>query len=244
MGSKISSILMSLFVLVSCCCATVRPQVDEEAVRDMLESTVQIEVEVAASVKIGDQELSVTESWAGSGVVYEKTSGLVAPIESKILTANHVLEAPSVGDEIDTPVGKAHVDAVLMVVRTRRGLTCELEPLVLGVSDTRDVATGLAHCDAGRVAPIAKARPADGATVFVSGHPLGVPVAVVTDGLVSGWMDGYLLISAAAAPGNSGGPVWYNGEVIGLLVRGAPRYPHISLVTPLKSVLERIEQTP
>lgn len=245
MGSILSRIAAaSLAVIFLCSAAWPRRSLDEQSVRDMLDSTVQIEVMVAAEVKVGDRELEITESWSGSGVVYAKTSGLTEPVQSKILSANHVLEAPAVGDLIPTPVGNAKVTAVLMTVRTHQGLTCELEPLVLGVSDTRDVATGLAHCDAGRVAPIADRMPPEGATVYVSGHPLGVPVAVVTEGFVSGWMSGYLLIGAAAAPGNSGGPVFYNGAVVGLLVRGAPRYPHISLVTPLQSVIDRIDQTP
>ena len=243
-----------MFVATACGCATIPSKPNQEAVAAMLDSTVQIEVQVAGSllVPVCDEktkecavlEIPVSEGWVGSGVVYDKTSGATGPIISKILTANHVLEAPAPGDLLDSPLGQVRIDAVLMVVKTRSGRTCELQPLVLGVSDTRDVATGLALCDAGRVAPIADQVPAPGASIIVTGHPQGVPVAIVTDGYVSGWMNGYLLVSAGAYGGNSGGPVWYNGEVIGLLVRGSPRYHHISLVTPLKSVLDRIAETP
>lgn len=210
----------------------------------MIASTVQIEVDVVAELKLEGKEVSVTQSWVGSGVVYEKTQGLTEPVQSKILSANHVLETPQVGDLIDTPVGQAKVIAVLMVVRTHKGHTCKLEPLVLSVSDIRDVATGLAYCDAGRVAPIANKVPPVGARIYVSGHPAGIPVAIVTEGRMSGWLDGYQLVSAAAFGGNSGGPVFYDGAVVGLLVRASSRHHHIALATPLQSILDRIAETP
>lgn len=245
---KYLALLSALFL--SCSCATVSNRPSSTDIDLMLQSTVQIVVEVSGSLLIKDPEtgeqleLPVSQAWVGSGVVYDKTSGLTSPVTSKILTANHVLEAPALGSMVPTPLGPVRIDAVLMVVRTYHGQTCELQPLVLGENTTEDVATGLALCDAGRVASIARRVPAKGSEVIVTGHPQGVPVAIVTPGYVSGWMNGYLLISAGAFGGNSGGPVWFNGEVIGLLVRGSPRYHHISLVVPLKAVHERIEATP
>ncbi len=67
---------------------------------------------------------------------------------------------------------------------------------------------------------------------------------MVTEGYVSGWTEDTLLVSAPAAPGNSGGPVFCDGKLIGLLVAGAPRYDHLSIVTPLKTLLKRIAATP
>lgn len=250
---KTSALLSLLLLLTSCSCVGVQVRPGESDVRDMMDTTVQIEVQVAATVYILNKDsgltMEITEGWVGSGVVYEKSLGLLEPVKSKILTANHVLEAPPVGTEVEIELGPMkipailHIDAVMMTVKTRGGRTCSLEPIALGVSDQNDVATGLADCDAGQVAKIADSVPPAGAEVFVSGHPLGIGGAIVTSGWVSGWWNGYLLISAGAAPGNSGGPIFYDGKVVSLLVRGAPRYPNISLGVPLKVIQERIGES-
>ena len=239
-----------LMMAVGCCNPSAALRGERDQITDELDSTVQIMVEVSGTLKVKDPitgedlELPVEAGWVGSGVVYDKSLGLTSPIKSKILTANHVLEAPKPGDVLQGPMGPVTIDAVLMTVRTRSGKTCELTPLVLASSDTEDVATGEADCDAGRVAEIASSVPAVGERVVVTGHPQGVFPSIITEGFVSGWMNGYLMISAGAFGGNSGGPVWHDGKVIGLLVRGSVRYHHISLVVPLKSVHERIAETP
>lgn len=204
---------------------------------DMLAATVQIMVQVTGThLPTGEQ---VDFEWVGSGVVYDKQGD-----RSRILTANHVVDAPVVGAVLETDMGPVKIDTVTMVLRTQAGEICNLVPLVLGVDDYRDVATAEADCDAGAVATIATQNPASGDRVYVAGHPLGIPVAVVTEGYVGGWIDGYLLISAAAAPGNSGGPAFVDGQVVGLLVRGSGRYSHLSLLAPLQEILIRLAQTP
>lgn len=248
---KLALFLTPLFLLaVGCCNPRAYLKSERDLITEELDSTVQIAVEIAGTLKVKDPEtgedveIPVSAGWVGSGVVYSKTLGLTGPVKSKILTANHVLEAPAPGDVIQGPLGPVTIDAVLMTVRTRSGNTCELTPLVLGVSNQEDVATGEADCDAGRVAEIASSVPAVGDRVIVTGHPQGVFPAIITEGFVSGWMNGYLMISAGAYGGNSGGPVWHDGKVVGLLVRGSVKYHHISLVVPLQAVLDRIEQTP
>ncbi len=226
----------------------------------MMESTVQVHVEIKATLFQEDEESGQTKTkeiedgWVGSGVVYENDGS-----RSLILSANHVLETPAVGSIEDLKInffgmeinlGKKRIDSVKITMSTSEGRTCNLTPLELGHDDWRDTATAVADCDAGRVARISKSTPARGEKVYVSGHSLGVPLALVTEGYVSGFwhiddeLGTYLMVSAGAAGGNSGGPVFYNGEVIGLLVRGTPRYPNISLVTPLESVLTRLADTP
>lgn len=252
MNKTLAVLSALMFTATACSCASVNGVVVGEQARlqDELASTVQIEVQISATLKAVDPdtqqvvEVPMSTGWVGSGFVYEKTLGLTGPVMSKILTANHVLEAPAAGDELDTPLGKVHIDAVLMVVKTHTGKTCELQPLKLGVSDTHDVATGLALCDAGKVAKIASSVPEEGARVIVTGHPQGIWPAVITEGFVSGWYNGYLLISNGVYGGNSGGPVWYNGEVVGILVRSSEKYHHISLSVPLSEVLKRIDETP
>jgi S1-C subfamily serine protease len=240
-------------VLVSSCITTSPEKQEAYYVQDLFASTVQIEARVEATLVIDIGfgtgvsrviEVPLPQGWTGSGVVYDKVGGLTEPIRSKILTANHVLETHKPGTVVPVPGGYLKFGKAEFLLHTHDGRTCELEPLVLGENTTRDVATALAYCDAGPAAELATQVPVVGSRIMITGHPLGIEVAIATEGFVSGWYDGYLLVSAGAAPGNSGGPVWYRGKVIGLLVRGASSYPNISLVTPLNEVLDRVEATP
>jgi S1-C subfamily serine protease len=241
----------------------IEPAKPADSALAMMDTTVQVHVDIKATMFRENEETGQTETkeiddgWVGSGVVYENDGKT-----SKILSANHVLETPAVGSVEDVKInflgmelnlGKKRIDSVKITVTTNQGRTCNVKPLVLGVSDYRDVATAEVDCDAGRVAKIGHATPAQGEKVFVSGHPLGVPLPMVTEGYVSGiWnladdeedLGKFLLVSAGAYGGNSGGPVFHNGEVIGLLVRGSRAYPNISLVTPLEQVLLRLADTP
>lgn len=238
-------LIFVLLCLASCSgCATFKGLTAEEsAAADMLASTVQVHVQIAASLITAKGEIPVEEGWVGSGVIYAKTSGLTGPVQSRILTAHHVLDAPKPGTKMPSPLGDIRVDAVLMVITTRSGKTCSLAPIAMGDGETEDVATAVAGCDAGAVAPIASEGPPPGAKVYVCGHPQGINTALVTEGFVSGYYDGYLLISAGAYGGNSGGGVFYHGEVVGLLVRGGGTYPLISLSTALTPIHNRIKQS-
>jgi S1-C subfamily serine protease len=224
----------------------------------MMSSTVRLHVQVDY-VKTGkDDDGGVVESreseaWAGSGVVYDKTDRADGPVRSRILTANHVLETPAIGTEEDDVVeflgitinmGKRRVEAVKIQLQTADGRTCNVKVLALGSTDQHDTATAEADCDAGRVAELASAMPVMGERVFVSGYSLGVKLPMLTEGYVSGMMDGYLLTSAAAYGGNSGGPVFHDGKVIGLLVRGSREYTNLTLTATLEECLRRIAETP
>lgn len=233
-----------ILLLAACGCATTGKQVQasESEVRDMMASVVQINVQIAITAIVAGEEIPVDPvGWSGSGVVYDRTGGLISPPHSMVLTANHVLEVPAIGQEVDFPLGKIRVDAILITV-THDNRTCELETRALGVNDYRDVAIGEAQCDIADPAPIAKRVPPKGARIVIVGHPLGFPSIIVTEGILSGWWNNYLVASAPIAPGNSGGPVFYNGEIVGLAVRGAPRYPNLSIIAPLGQILERIEE--
>jgi S1-C subfamily serine protease len=83
--------------------------------------------------------------------------------------------------------------------------------------------------------------PKPGDAVSIVGAPWGYTM-FRTDGYAAGTegMQGYLGVSAAAAPGNSGGPVVDSqGRLIGILAAGLRAYEHISLATPV-AVLDRL----
>lgn len=239
--STLKRIAVALVLLVSCAHAPPRMETPD-TIETMMASTVQINVTLAITlIRADGTEIPLPlQGWTGSGVIYDKAGGWINPISSKILTANHVLETPRVGEEQAGALGILHVDAVLISVTGYNGRSCELTPVKLGVSDYRDVATGTAQCDLGPVAPIASRLPPIGGKVVVTGHPLGVKQIITTEGIFAGWYGQYMMTSAPITHGNSGGPVWYNGEVVGLAVRGTD-YPNLSIVAPLEQVLERIK---
>ncbi len=191
--------------------------------------------------------------WSGSGVVYKNFSASNGDKHSLILTANHVLETPAIGSIEDIEVeflgmkinqGKRRIESVLITATTENGQICLLEPLRMGDNELADVATGEVYCEAGSAAVIATSNPVKGEKVFVVGHPQGIKNTIVTEGYVSGTdEDGFLVLSAPAWGGNSGGPVFHDGKVIGLLVRGSRAYHHITMVTPLEELWKRIFAT-
>jgi S1-C subfamily serine protease len=231
----------------------------------MMDSTVQVHVTLAQTlIQEPDEDevdAGVTKpketpemgGWTGSGVVAGKVTDPDGKTRSLIISANHVLETPAIGSieplkleflGMELDLGSIRTDAVVMTITTEDGRSCELKPLKLGSSDEHDVATAVAMCDAGRVAKIATSSPIKGEKVTVLGHPHGVDVTMITEGYVAGYDHGYLLSSAPVAGGNSGGPMFYNGEVVGIVVRVDRSYPHISLAIPADEIQRRLAETP
>lgn len=234
---------LALAAFTACNCATVPSRMSEHEVRGLMASVVQIEVQivVTAVTPDGEEVEMPLISWTGSGVAYENVGGIFSPTHARILTANHVLSTPKVGDKEMEDGILFRVDGVMMTIKTDDNRTCELQPLVLGVDDFRDVAIGEANCYV-PTARIAHKLPPIGGKLYVMGHPLGIGNTMVTEGFYSGFMDNYMVASAPIAPGNSGGPVFYDGEVVGLAVRGSSRYDSLSVIAPLEQIMLRVAQ--
>lgn len=233
--------LSTILILFTLSCSSVRHCLSSEAEQNaaMMDSTVRIVVSVKGTDAAGIQG---EEKWSGSGVTYAKTDGSTSKVHSMVLSANHVLATPKVDSTvIGMDLMPVHIDSVEFTVYTNNGQTCSLTPVAMGGVNEDDVAIGEVDCDTGTVAEVATREPPVGGRIYVSGHPYNTEVAVLTEGFVRGWLGEYLALSAAAAPGNSGGPVFYEGQVIGILVRGAD-YIHNTLSVPLSEVLKRIGQ--
>lgn len=119
----------------------------------------------------------------------------VAPGKAWFLTARHVVE---------------DVQRLAVVVEGKSHLA-----VVESVHPFGDIAVVRVDADLGlRPVPIATSLPGPGERVVVLGFPGGRPFELrATEGRM-GWAAGTL--SAALSPGNSGGPVLWNGRIIGV----------------------------
>jgi V8-like Glu-specific endopeptidase len=88
-------------------------------------------------------------------------------------------------------------------------------------------------CELPVSASIGMQEPLMGTPIIVTGYPLGVSVVVMTDGRVGtiskkeGLSLGQQVFSAPIQPGSSGGPIWANGRVVGIVSCGM-QYHHTS----------------
>ena len=248
--------LTTALLCMSLSCTTIRQQVQEQEAgmrRDMQDQTVKLEITLSvmrpslleqlaralgAEPDPNDEGEEAVLTMACSGVVVDKAGGVVRKPLSLIATAHHCLD---VGPGTEMSDGSI-VTAVIFVAKDSVGRQCGLTPILLGGYGPNDVATGVASCDLGATATLAEAVPQRQEQIYISGHPLGVYPGLVTTGYVSGWLNGWILLSAPAWGGNSGGPVYNSaGEVIGLLVRGSREYNHLTLAAPLGELQDRIK---
>jgi S1-C subfamily serine protease len=171
--------------------------------------------------------------WTGSGVVYGNRGG-----HSLILSANHVLETPKVDQIVPYGDGVLLVKMVEIIVSAPDEHSCALTVTkVSGSSELNDLAIGEAACEVGIPATFATVDPPEGSKVYIAGHPAGAPLVVVTDGYLTGRDSrGFMISSAPIVGGSSGGPVFYNGKVIGIEVRGLAKFEHFSIFVPLSVI--------
>lgn len=250
--------LTTVLLALSLSCTTIRQQVQEQEAqmrRDMQDQTVQLEITLSVKTPslleqlaraLGadpdptDEGEERVLKMACSGVVVDKAGGIVRRPLSLIATAHHCLDVGP-GTEMDDG---SIVTAVIFMAKDSTGRSCGMTPILLGGYGPDDVATGVASCDLGTTAKLAEAVPQRQDQIYISGHPLGVYPGLVTTGYVSGWLNGWILLSAPAWGGNSGGPVFNaEGEVIGLLVRGSREYSQLTLAAPLGELQDRIKTT-
>jgi hypothetical protein len=244
-------LLVAFLSLVTLSCSTIRQQLLEEEAqlrRDMIDQTVKVEATLSVIEpplvskfkqllgEKSDGQNVVTSNC--SGFVAAKSDGLFRKPRTLIVSANHCL---NVGPGTVLDDGSL-VTSVIFTVKDSVGRECSLTPILLGGDKADDVATGVADCDVGRVARLAPAVPQRQEEVYISGHPMGVYPGLITNGFYAGWYDGYLLTSAPAWGGNSGGPVYNTeGEVVGVMSRRSGSYSHMSMAAPLGEVKKKIE---
>lgn len=262
--------LLSFVLMLLVACASpayaAKQQMREVTVGDMMESTVLLEITVNEIVLEKDPkskdssrliEKPRKKEWSGTGFVYSKTDGKAGPVRSRILTASHVVKTPKAGSKYKNELTffgmktgvfeDVKIDSVSIIAKTHDGGQCSVKVLQEGPGELpwpKDVATAEVNCDAGRVAQIAKQLPPRGSKVLVIGHPMGLDEIIVTEGYTGIWTtDGMLSLSAPIMGGNSGGPVFHNGQVIGMATRVIAQYHHASLSVPLEELHKAIAAT-
>ena len=210
---------------------------DVTEARELLEQTVRVEVHHLVDIHVvmpDGTELDSDEPQEyggfGSGFVAEvrkKKTG----VESLVVTASHVCHTFEIETkEMDTIFGKVKITAktksIVMKVMTSHG--DELEASTLFDDERNDMCILRVIGRAGKVATLADSMPEAGARLIHTGAPMtlfGDGLGAVVDGRSMGILkfgeSWYLGMMLATRGGSSGGPVWYNGEVVGTLVLGS-----------------------
>jgi hypothetical protein len=201
-------------------------------------STVYIEVQVRGiSVDLDGNIEPLTEKWTGSGVVLRRNKGTG---HSLVLSANHVLQTPPIGKVFVHPDKIAKVLGVAIKVRGhgQNGKECSLVVTKLsGDSELNDLGLGEAQCDVGTPVELGRGLPPLGALVTAVGHPRGIPATLVSAGYYSGPNeDGFLVSSNAIAGGSSGGGLFADGALVGIIVRGRVDFEGVALSVPVERV--------
>lgn len=177
-------------------------------------------------------------TWLGSGTIYETQAA-----KTRFLSASHVLEHVDPGESItqlsngDVVVKRVTISALAYSVY---GASCPFKVLALGDHADGDVAVGEASCDLGPAANLG-VEPLSGFKVISVSHPLGEPLPIVTDGYVSGTENNFLVTSTPIAPGSSGGGLFYDGKLVGVLVR-VLEFDHVARSVRLETIKKRISE--
>ncbi len=219
---------------------------DAAEVQALLDSTVKVNLnhQVRATyisdtgddlgeVVLGEEIVDIGGS--GTGVitdVADKGHGT----ETLVLTASHVCHTFDTKTmTVETWMGPIRIEietiSIDLTVENIQGV--KEKAVVLHDDEKNDVCAMISEGNLGAVAELADELPPVGAKILHTGAPVGVwgpGYAGVVDGryggvadlgdLEEGW---HLNMGLSAAGGSSGGPVWYQGKVVGLLVMG--HYP-------------------
>lgn len=217
---------------------------------DMQKSTVMVETKITG-VMAHSQEKQVVGGH-GSGVVYgDKFTLDDGTVVSRVLTAAHVVEQPAIGGLLPVP----DVDDDLMVVtetdvmvRSWNGEECLT--IVAAYEPKLDLATLLVNCDLPS-ATIATINPQIGSRLLATGFPRRWGVMMITEGFWSGVradpaheVRELAVTSVPVAPGSSGGPLWYHGQVVGIARGIDSQFEHMSLFVPANEIQELMESAP
>lgn len=215
---------------------------DPEAlyVQGLMKGTVQVDIKfvvsTAALVEMGViDDMFVEEEATGSGVVIASHHG-----HSLVLTALHVCDQGPFLDlsEVSKLLPKLPITSQTLKIVTVDGR--EYPASVYAEDKDHDTCLIDVVGNAGTVIPVAYDMPPLGATVL---H-IGAPAGIWGENLVWSSFGQYVGIKAAdpeseedrdpqmawysvaIAPGSSGGPVFYHGEVIGIMTKVLRRFDH------------------
>jgi hypothetical protein len=133
------------------------------------------------------------------------------------------------------------VNADMMIERYLDGAKFKVHAVHLGFDN--DICFLSADALVARPAPIAMFYPPIGARVIWTGAPKGLwdsagKLGIITEGLYSGisiddFHEPLMVFGSTATHGNSGGPIWYDGKVFGILVATSTEAGVIVLGVPL-----------
>lgn len=234
-------LLAALFILTMGCAQPrpiADPILDEASV--VLGSTIKVHNQV--TVHLMGEDIAKAISGSGSIVFQELRSN--HQHHTLILTAKHVCDHPSEDDMPDSMKVAGATLSVLYTIEKQDGTKFQAYMVHAGE------ATDLCFLDVpilvARPVILAKEQPSIGAPVLWVGAPGGVwggngGVGVITDGRYSGiemtrFHEPLAVLSGVAIGGNSGGPVFYRGQLVGVLIATATKQGILALAVPLSTV--------
>ena len=198
-----------VLMVVAGSCAHVRTVAQRE-----IASTVRLEI--TEKLTLGDKSVEGGGSCSG-----------VAISNDLILTAAHCAVA-HVPPELAQVGVVGTIESITAFSYANQEL-CQVD--VVKVDVALDLALLKARCWLPDSSPVGKYEPPSGSKVLSVGYPLGIEYPIMTDGYLTvtihgGDLDGTVVTSFPVLPGNSGGPVFYDGAVVGIVSRGTPRSNH------------------
>lgn len=181
---------------------------------------------------------------AGTGFILRTDD---AKKTSVIMTVHHVGGMPKVDDEIVDSSDKDRViytvKRMIRTITTVNGTICLATEKKSGDFALNDMALLDADCVAGEAVRIASRLPPFGAKVFSVAAPLGRKPDVgfaVLDGRYSGSSDGFSAFSIPSIGGCSGAPIFYKGEVVGIVTR-VNQFEHGTYAVDLARIQKFVE---
>lgn len=234
-------LIVALAALLASCAAHPTPA---ERVTDplvALQSTVKIYNTFTLNIP-GNTGEAPERAVSGSGVVLDQEGRGVMDFHTLIVTAKHVCVGPEVPEAM-AAVGVTMTSAILI----ERGDGARFKAVPVHLAGDADLCFLGVMAIVARPAKLASQNPVIGSKVIWTGAPKGLwagtgHVGVVSEGLYSGidvasFHEPLMIFSGTAVGGNSGGPIWYQGEVVGILVATATHEGLIVLGVPLAVVL-------
>lgn len=242
--TRIAALLSAIVILVSGCssCAFVRPKGDDHVRVDALTQTI-VRIDHSISVNVDANfpiELRKEIGITGAGVVFKHDLDYRVTF---VMTANHICD---VDENVPTPFGDIRLRSKAMTVIFSDGYRAKAIPF--DNDPDNDLCVLKVMGVGGTVAKIADEMPPLQSMAQIIGNPLGMMepgIVPVSDGRFAGFSTQTPFTTAvftgAIVGGFSGGGVFYDGKLVGIVSMRMREYEHSCLAVPLDPIHDLVK---